>query len=384
VGAWLTHEERAVKRTLCLLSVLGVPGLVLAGGTASQPAKPTPIKPEFTKTTFDAWTAKEGPLEKALRAELAQLDGRIVFAAGLGIKDGKNYSPVKEGDGNWEIYSVRPDGTDLKNLTRSPPRDDYPRVSPDGTRIAFTSDRDLPAGAHLEYQFEALGVGSIVLMNADGSDPKRLCDGVTPAWSRDGKRLAFCRGKQIVIRDLATGQEAVQTPDNWRGAVYPDFASDGVHIIGTGITGRGYHIYGWEFDPVTMARKGEIRQLSSAEGCNAELTPDAKAFLYVQDHGKDTFSRLYHVPIDWAGGPPKAAVRIPTNTERYWEYFPTPSPDGRFLAYSLGASGQDLGEGWAKVREQEIYVAPLAGGGQVRLTFAGLVCRHPNWSGAIK
>jgi hypothetical protein len=155
-------------------------------------------------------------------------------------------------------------------------------------------------------------------------------------------------------------------------------------MIATGVTGRGHHIYGWTIDPATMRRTSDIRQLSTAEGCNAELMPDVNSFLYVQDHGKDTFSRLYQVPIDWAGDKPRLGTHIPLNAERFWEYFPTPSPDGRYLAYALGAQGKSLGEGWTMTKEQEIYVAPLAGGVEVRVTFGGLVCKHPNWNARMQ
>ena len=50
------------------------------------------------------------------------------------------------------------DGSNVKRLTRSPRLDDYPVFSPDGRRIAFTSNRD--------RNFE------IYVMNADGSEPR--------------------------------------------------------------------------------------------------------------------------------------------------------------------------------------------------------------------
>ena len=77
---------------------------------------------------------------------------------------------------------VNADGSNPVNLTNNPAYDGQPAWSPDGTRIAFTSDRDGRLG--------------IYVMNADGSNPAHLTNNPAsrdsdPAWSPDGKRIAF-------------------------------------------------------------------------------------------------------------------------------------------------------------------------------------------------
>ncbi len=91
-------------------------------------------------------------------------------------------------DGNDEIYTVSvaagPPGSGSSrqiNLTNHPADDWGPMWSPDGTRIAFASNRD--------------GPDEIYVMNEDGSDPTRLThnsaqDGGA-TWSPDGSRIAF-------------------------------------------------------------------------------------------------------------------------------------------------------------------------------------------------
>lgn len=45
-------------------------------------------------------------------------------------------------DGNLEIYTINPDGTDLTRLTNNAAKDGFPEWAPEGRLIAFVSDRD--------------------------------------------------------------------------------------------------------------------------------------------------------------------------------------------------------------------------------------------------
>jgi len=110
-------------------------------------------------------------------------------AAGYGSDAQPDWSP----DGKWiafarfhephpgprtmelrrDIYLVRPDGTDLRRLTKLTRVNGAPAWSPDGKRIAFTSDRDHPES------------DSIYVMQADGTKQKRLttdANDASPTW----------------------------------------------------------------------------------------------------------------------------------------------------------------------------------------------------------
>jgi dipeptidyl aminopeptidase/acylaminoacyl peptidase len=129
-------------------------------------------------------------------------------------------------DGNWEIYSVREDGTDLARLTNHPARDYWPAWSPDGTRIAFVSDRT--------------GHSEIYVMNADGSGVVRRTFGITrwepwafparPTWHPDGKRIAFANDDNDiweVSADCSVAAHALKEA----GVEYdPDWSPDGTHL----------------------------------------------------------------------------------------------------------------------------------------------------------
>jgi len=84
---------------------------------------------------------------------------------------------------NSEIMVMNNDGSHVVNLTRDGYFDGWPAWSPDGRRIAFSSNRSDP------YQ--------IYVMNADGSAPTRVVESpdtdVRPQWLPDGKGLIFNR-----------------------------------------------------------------------------------------------------------------------------------------------------------------------------------------------
>ena len=93
----------------------------------------------------------------------------------------------------FDIYTAKPDGSDVQQLTGSIMEDHRPRWSPDGTRIVF---------------FRKFGDGpaNIWVMNADGSDLTRLtatkASEEDPAWSPDGERIVFWRASQSHAADL--------------------------------------------------------------------------------------------------------------------------------------------------------------------------------------
>jgi TolB protein len=116
-------------------------------------------------------------------------NGRIVFAS--------------DRDGDFEIYTINPDGKGLRKLTRNRVDDTCPSWSASGRKIAFTRSWK-PAPRSISY------VG-IWTMKADGSGKRRLTRGEfhdsCPAWSPNGKTIAFGRYQSLHpgrISDLFT------------------------------------------------------------------------------------------------------------------------------------------------------------------------------------
>jgi Tol biopolymer transport system component len=76
--------------------------------------------------------------------------------------DGTRIAFTSQRDGNEEIYVMNADGTDLVRLTNDPGIDTRPSWSPDGRRLTFTSSRE--------------GNFKVFVMNDDGSGVTRVTD----------------------------------------------------------------------------------------------------------------------------------------------------------------------------------------------------------------
>lgn len=83
----------------------------------------------------------------------------------------------------FDLYRKTVDGRTVTQLTTDPSDDLMPSISPDGTRVAFSSNRN--------------GNWDIYLMSINGGAPTQLTsdadEEVQPTWAPDGKRLAFSR-----------------------------------------------------------------------------------------------------------------------------------------------------------------------------------------------
>lgn len=90
---------------------------------------------------------------------------------------------VSNRDGNYELYKMDADGSNLARLTFDPASDRSPAWSPDGSRIAFVSNRT--------------GSSAVYLMNSEGGELQQLSNNhgpeFHPSFSPDGQLVAWIR-----------------------------------------------------------------------------------------------------------------------------------------------------------------------------------------------
>jgi pSer/pThr/pTyr-binding forkhead associated (FHA) protein len=80
--------------------------------------------------------------------------------------DGQRIAFMSRREGNWDIYLINSDGSDLQHLTTDPAQDGLPAWSPDGNAIAFVSDR---GGNWAVWVMTPAGKGQSQLFTMEGS-----------------------------------------------------------------------------------------------------------------------------------------------------------------------------------------------------------------------
>jgi len=126
--------------------------------------------------------------------QLLAIDG---YGSGVFSPDGTRLAFSRCGpeddESDCEIWVAESGGSRARKLVDSDGWDAGPAWSPDGRRIAFVSDRDRNGDC---FFHDCSGHnGEIYVMNADGSEQRRLTDDPgddgSPTWSPDGTRIAF-------------------------------------------------------------------------------------------------------------------------------------------------------------------------------------------------
>lgn len=195
-----------------------------------------PVYSKGETRTVGSWQWAVGSARNKARSSLATASHQAAQANASSTVTAK-IAFSSDRDGNFEIYTMDADGSNLSRLTENTAEDFSPAWSPDGTRLAFVSNRD--------------GNTEIYSMNADGTSQTRLTnnssDDLNPAWSPDGTRIAFTSRRdghdQIYLMN-ADGSGQSNISNSTADDSFPTFSPSGLLIAfaSTRDTGR-YQIY---------------------------------------------------------------------------------------------------------------------------------------------
>lgn len=189
---------------------------------------------------------------------------------------------ARDTDGRQQIFVIKLDGTGKRRLTQEGKQNFFPVWSPDGNRLAFTSDRN--------------GSAQVWVMDADGGNQKQLTregGNIVPAWSPDGKRLAFGSNRtghfEIWVMDSdGKNQKQLTRTDAKVNNNAASWSPDGRRIAFCSTRSGHYAI--WAMD----SEGGHLTQLTTPYGDRAIRMP-------ICPYGRRT-ERGSHSGLDWSTG----------------------------------------------------------------------------------
>jgi TolB protein len=272
-------------------------------------------------------------------------NGRIAFVSGR--------------DGNYEIYTMGFGGDNVRRLTNTSwlVGDMDPAWSPDGRKIAFSRYRDNEKS-------------DIYIMNADGSNQRLITrersipgppkEDKQPAFSPDGRRIVFQRGRgyQIydiykinvdgsnltpVVRSDRLEKDAAWSPNGRKIA----FISGGKRIATVRPDGTGFTVLGPGFDP--------------------NWSPDGTQLTFARDNDMPD-SEIFKMNADGTEVTQLTAPAGPDPDRGWGASSPAFSPGGGKIVFSDGRDG-----------DQEIFTMNADGTDKIQLTQNTDYDFDPDW-----
>lgn len=269
----------------------------------------------------------------------------LLSGCAWGSPEGGRLAIATEFDDGWEVVVVDLDRDSAVQLTRNMAYDFDPVWSPDGARIAYTSEYvmgeiqelEVPVeggGTRLETK-EITGDRDILIASGDGTEIIRLGEvGINdeqPAWSPDGERIAFVSDRSgsvnIWVMDI-DGGNARQVSDHPTEDWMPSWSPDGSTIAFTSKrTGT------WELHLVDPDG-GNLRQVTGSETATDNWGP-----VWSPDGSRIAFARM--ISDDWevftmaaeGGDLTRLTDRPGIDFEPVW------SPDGERIAFGSNRGG---------------------------------------------
>ncbi len=310
---------------------------------ASPRVGPTAIPASFTAQPYGAHpTPESGAVGLLFLDEPPALRGGSHVDVGENLtqatfaREGADFDPDVSSDGSLlvyastqhrataDIYVKSVNGQAVTQLTNDPAQDVMPSISPDGQRVAFSSNR---AGS---WDVFVVGIG--------GGQPVQITSEPThelhPSWSPDGRSLVFCR-----------------------------------------LNPRSRQ---WELWVVDAANPTAARFIG--HGLMPEWSPtgDVIAFQKPRERGE----RLYSIwTVDYFQGEARNPTEVASDPEVAY-VSPTWSPDGTRLAFAavVNPTGPIVGGLGFKPASAQIWMVHADGSGRTPLTDGPFVAVIPRWS----
>jgi eukaryotic-like serine/threonine-protein kinase len=222
--------------------------------------------------------------------------------------------------GNVDLWVMRPDGQEQKQLTLNSATNDAPTVTPDDHYIVFISNR---AGAFQVWR-----------MQIDGSDPVPLTNGGGknfPAISPDGKWVLYNTTDDWQLwRVSINGGEPTRLSDSY--ALFPSISPDGKMIACLGRSDSKAVLRILSFEGGRPLKTFDLAAPSFSSN-RIQWTRDGKAVIYGTEH--DGVTSVFRQPLN--GSEPAVVTKFEDELADF-----SYSQDGQSLAVARGGWQHDI------------------------------------------
>jgi Tol biopolymer transport system component len=221
------------------------------------------------------------------------------------------------------IHSVRPNGFGYRQEV--PTVSEYtcdPSYSPDGTKLAFTSDQD----GDYDIYVKDLASGQVTQLTNDGEAsgvPDRR-----PAWSPDGTKIVFDDQNDIWVMDASDGSDRIQLTDTaavaeWQAAWSPADTKIAFQ--------REDDI--WVMDASDGSDRNNLTRTPNLEDLFASWSPNGRKIAWAKQSRADT-------PTDvWKMNASDGSAKVKLTSFAGYDSEPAWSPNGKKVAFVRDAQG---------------------------------------------
>jgi Tol biopolymer transport system component len=243
-------------------------------------------------------------------------------------------------DGDYEVYAMSSDGSDLQNITNSGATGDgAPVLSNDGQKVAFVSDRS--------------GVIGLYVMNVDGTNTQLVDTQISTtyhySWAPDDSELVYSdpsSGNEDIYRIKIDGSMKEPLTTNTAEDVFPSWSPDGNTIVFSSDRDGDYELY-------TINADGSNLQQLTDDAFDyywARWSPEGSKIAFTSD--QDGFAHIYTMDPDGSNMTQITSDTTGVNSAPKW------SPDGDDIIFQSDRDGN-----------MEIYKISADGtGSAIRLT----------------
>jgi Tol biopolymer transport system component len=267
-------------------------------------------------------------------------------------------------DQTWgAIFTINPDGSGERQVTHPSQRtrDDQPDWSPDGSLLVFT--RSAPNRPYAVYTVRPDGL-ALRRLTAACRKGARCPEYVVPAFSPDGRRIAFAGGPGIVVTDRNGRHERVVVRSRTE-VEDPQFSPDGKRLAFVRTRPNGccaIYVVG-----VDGRHPHRVTPWSLAAGDNPDWSPDGRWILFRSDVPRVKQSQIYVVHPDGS-----RLTRLTLFKRGTLVTSSSFSPDGKWIVFgATGTAGQP-----------DVFIMRADGSGMRRVTRTKLWDSAPDWGPA--